>query len=154
MKRFHVPSEILRIFYRVSHTLPLTITQYDPDNGKMNFWEVHTSVDTAKLIKRKLKCPFNDASGPYQICYGIDGCIFLMNNKCAVFQVIQHCGSVFSFTLSEQCFQIYPSSSKCNQIIGPTNEEHINITSHINWYKGGVIIAGCDGYLRVSARLN
>lgn len=72
---------------RVSHSFPLTITQYSPETGNINFWEVYISVDTAKLIKRKIKCPLQDATGPYQICYGIDGCIFFMNNKCEVYQV-------------------------------------------------------------------
>ncbi|XP_037027792.1 cilia- and flagella-associated protein 43 [Bradysia coprophila] len=112
---------------RVSHSLPLTITQYNPDDGNMNFWEVHTSVDTAKLIKRKIKCPFKDASGPFQMCYGIDGCIFFMNNKSVV-------------------YQIYPTSNKCNQIIVASSEVE-DISTHINWYKGGLVIA-CDGYLR------
>lgn len=73
--------------YRVSHSFPLTITQYNPKNGNINFWEVYISVDTAKLIKRKIQCPFEEDSSPYQMCYGIDGCIFFMNNKCAVYQV-------------------------------------------------------------------
>lgn len=139
--------------YRISHSFPLTITQYNPEDGNVNFWEVYISVDTAKLIKRKIKCPFEDASSPYKICYGIDGCIFFMNNKCEVFQVIYSGNSLFRKpdVVMPIILQIYPASNKCTQIVDASTDD-LEFRTHINWYKGGLIIAGCDGCIRVSVR--
>lgn len=46
-------------------------------------------------------------------------------------------------------YQIYPASNKSNQIVGAPSDS-IEFHTHLNWYKGGLIVAGCDGRVRVS----
>lgn len=80
-------------FIRCSYSFPLTVFQWSPSQPKMDYWEVHFSLDTANLINKSIKMPAggNSLANIFDATFGIDGSLYAISKNGAVWNVCFFC---------------------------------------------------------------
>lgn len=55
--------------------------------GKILFWEIYMSGETATMLRRIIKLPCNELDGPFNLTYALDGSLYLINGVASLYQV-------------------------------------------------------------------